>query len=43
MIESGDAFGVRKDDSELLRTINGSIVKLQANGTVAKILANYGL
>ena len=43
MIESGDAFGVRKGDSELLRTINASLVKLQANGTLAKILANYGL
>ena len=43
MIESGDAFGVRKGDIELLRTINASLVKLQANGTVAKILANYGL
>ena len=43
MIESGDAFGVRKSDGALLRRVNTSFAKLQADGTVKRILASYGL
>jgi polar amino acid transport system substrate-binding protein len=39
----GIAYGVRKTDSELLQRINSSLAKLHANGTVKKILAEYGL
>ena len=39
----GIAYGVRKSDGELLRRINTSLAKLQADGTVKKILASYGL
>ena len=40
---SGIAFGVRKGNSELLEKINRSLAKLQADGTLRKILASYGL
>lgn len=36
-------IGVRKSDSELLKKINTSLAKLQADGTVKKILAKWGL
>ncbi|SJZ71751.1 polar amino acid transport system substrate-binding protein [Enhydrobacter aerosaccus] len=36
-------IGVRKSDKELLAKINTSLAKLQANGTVDKILAKWGL
>lgn len=39
----GIAFGLRKSDGELLRRIDASLSKLQADGSVKKILANYGL
>jgi polar amino acid transport system substrate-binding protein len=39
----GIAFGVRKGDGDLLLRINTSLAKLQADGTVQRILANYGL
>ncbi len=42
LVQSVDAFSVRKDDSELLSKINTSLAKLHANGTVKKILASYG-
>lgn len=37
------AIGVRKSDGELLKKINTSLAKLQADGTVKKILAKWGL
>jgi len=37
------ALGVRKGDAELLAKINKSLAKLQADGTVKKILAKWGL
>jgi polar amino acid transport system substrate-binding protein len=40
---AGIAYGVRKSDGELLRRINASLAKLQADGTVKKIKAAYGL
>jgi polar amino acid transport system substrate-binding protein len=40
---SGIAFGVRKGDSELLQKINRSLARLQADGTLRKILSSYGL
>jgi ABC-type amino acid transport substrate-binding protein len=43
MVSSAVGFGVRKSDGELLRKINTSLAKLQANGTVKKIRASYGL
>ncbi len=36
-------IGVRKSDQELLKKINASLAKLQANGTVKRILAKWGL
>jgi polar amino acid transport system substrate-binding protein len=42
LLQSVDAFSVRKGDSELLNKINISLAKLHANGTVKKILAAYG-
>jgi polar amino acid transport system substrate-binding protein len=36
-------IGVRKSDGELLKKINASLAKLQADGTVRKILATWGL
>lgn len=36
-------IGVRKSDVELLQKINASLAKLQANGTVDKILAKWDL
>ncbi|MGY3533460.1 polar amino acid transport system substrate-binding protein [Bradyrhizobium embrapense] len=36
------AIGVRKSDTELLAKINTSLVKLKANGTIAKILEKWG-
>jgi polar amino acid transport system substrate-binding protein len=42
LLQSVDAFSVRKGDSELLKTINASLAKLHTNGTVRKILAAYG-
>lgn len=42
LFQSVDAFSVRKEDTELLKKINGSLANLHANGTVKKILAAYG-
>jgi polar amino acid transport system substrate-binding protein len=39
----GIAYAVRKSDGDLLSKINTSLAKLQADGTVNKIKANYGL
>lgn len=36
------AFGVRKSDGELVRRLNTSLAKLQANGTVKRVLAKWG-
>ena len=36
-------IGVRKTDTELLKKINASLAKLNANGTVDKILAKWSL
>ncbi|QCI63366.1 ABC transporter substrate-binding protein [Phreatobacter stygius] len=36
------AFGVRKTDGELLKRLNTSLGKLQANGTVKRVLAKWG-
>jgi len=36
-------IGVRKSDQDLLKQVNASLAKLQANGTVDKILAKWGL
>jgi len=36
-------IGVRKTDQELLKKINASLAKLQANGTVDKILVKWSL
>jgi polar amino acid transport system substrate-binding protein len=40
---SGIGFGVRKSDGELLQKINRSLARLQADGTLRKILSSYGL
>jgi polar amino acid transport system substrate-binding protein len=37
------AFGVKKGKTALLETINASLAKFQADGTVKTILAKYGL
>lgn len=37
------AIGLRKADTELMGKINTSLAKLKANGTMAKILAKWGL
>jgi polar amino acid transport system substrate-binding protein len=42
MVSSVDAFSVRKGDDALLRQINTSLAKMHANGTVKRILAEYG-
>jgi len=42
LLQSVDAFSVRKSDSELLNKINISLAKLHANGTVKRILSTYG-
>jgi polar amino acid transport system substrate-binding protein len=42
LINSVDAFGLRKADGELLRKINTSLAKLKANGTLKTILTKYG-
>jgi polar amino acid transport system substrate-binding protein len=42
MVSSVDAFSVRKGDDALLRQINASLAKLHANGTVKRILVDYG-
>jgi len=42
LLQSVDAFSVRKGDNELLNKINTSLAKLHANGTIKKILAAYG-
>lgn len=36
-------IGVRKSDQELLKKINTSLAKLQADGSIKKILAKWGL
>jgi polar amino acid transport system substrate-binding protein len=36
-------IGVRKSDGELLARIDASLEKLRKDGTVAKILAKWGL
>jgi polar amino acid transport system substrate-binding protein len=35
-------IGVRKGDAELLKKIDTALAKLQADGTVTKILAKWG-
>jgi polar amino acid transport system substrate-binding protein len=40
---SGIAFGVRKGNREFLEKIKRSLAKLQADGTLRKILTSYGL
>lgn len=42
LVKSVDAFSVRKGDTELLNRINSALAKLHANGTVRKILDDYG-
>lgn len=42
LLQSVDAFSVRKSDSGLLNRINLSLAKLRANGTVKRILFAYG-
>lgn len=42
LVQSVDAFSVRKSDGELLKKINLSLAKLHANGTVKSILSTYG-
>lgn len=37
------SFGVRKDQTELLARINGSLAKLKGNGTIQTIFSKYGL
>jgi polar amino acid transport system substrate-binding protein len=41
-MSAGDAFSLRKGDSQLLGKINTSLARLQVNGTVDKIKAEYG-
>ena len=36
-------IGVRKDDAELMKKVNTAIDKLVADGTVAKLVAKWGL
>ena len=36
-------IGVRKTDQELLKKINASLAKLQANGALDKILVKWNL
>ena len=36
-------IGVRKDDAELMKKVNAAIDKLVADGTVAKLVAKWGL
>ncbi len=36
-------IGVRKSDGELLKKVNAALAKLKADGTLAKILAKWGL
>ena len=36
-------FGVRKDQTDLLAKINGSLAKLKGNGTMQTIFSKYGL
>ncbi len=42
LVDSVDAFAVRKDDAERLRTINDGLAKLRADGTLRAILEKYG-
>jgi polar amino acid transport system substrate-binding protein len=42
LVNSVDAFGVRKGDGELLKKINASLAKLKADGTLKTILTKYG-
>lgn len=42
IIPGSVAIGVRKSDKELLAKINTSLAKLQANGTVKRVLAKWG-
>jgi polar amino acid transport system substrate-binding protein len=42
IIPGSVAIGVRKSDKELLARINTSLAKLQANGTVKRVLAKWG-
>jgi polar amino acid transport system substrate-binding protein len=37
------SFGVRKDQTDLLARINGSLAKLKGNGTMQTIFSKYGL
>lgn len=43
LITGPDALGVRKTDGELLKKINTSLDKLNANGTMSSIFAKYGI
>ena len=42
LVNSVDAFSVRKGDGELLGKLNTSLAKLHANGTVKQIQKKYG-
>ncbi|QCK87535.1 amino acid ABC transporter substrate-binding protein [Phreatobacter aquaticus] len=42
IIPGSVAIGVRKSDKELLAKINTSLAKLQANGTVKRVLGKWG-
>ena len=43
LINSIDAFSVRKTDGELLKKINVSLAKLKANGILKAVLTKYGV
>jgi len=42
LVDSVDAFAVRKDDAERLRMINEGLGRLRADGTLRAILEKYG-
>lgn len=43
VVVNGVAIATRKDDTALLASINASLAKLQANGTIPAILKKWGL
>jgi polar amino acid transport system substrate-binding protein len=42
-ISGSVGIGVRKGETELLKKVNVALAKLKADGTLAKILAKWGL
>jgi polar amino acid transport system substrate-binding protein len=42
-VTRNEVFGVRKDQTDLLARINGSLAKLKGNGTMRTIFSKYGL